>query len=183
MDTNIVDSVYNALDSSTDELQESIQAMNTLEEKIKSGRYTDKVLKEEIYPKRDALRAKIRDDSARAISNARGLIEQYRADAEKLNNLNPAELTDDIKLLQDGIELRQSDIEGMLERNKENRTMTQIILRYAERHKIETGVVYTGGQKEKETARNLESILYYYKKWIAEPNAKDMLRQFFQREE
>lgn len=62
-------------------------------------------MKDDIYPKRDALRRKIETASEGAIQEARNLVAQYRADAAELNNLDPAELTDDVKLLQSGITL------------------------------------------------------------------------------
>lgn len=35
-------------------------------------------------------------------------------------------------------------------------------------------------QQEEETARGLDTILFYYKKWIDKPQAKEMLTKFFQ---
>lgn len=181
MDNNIVQTVYSTLETRTDEISKDIAERDKLEEKIKSGRYSPQALKDDIYPKRDALRRKIQDASAGAIQEAKNLVEQYRQDAAKLNNLNPAELTDDVKLLQSGITLLPRDIQGILERNKGNRTMTQIVLRYAKEHDIDTGgTFYIGGQQEEQTARGLDTILLYYKNWIDKPNAKEMLTKFFQ---
>jgi len=70
----------------------------------------------------------------------------------------------------------------MLKRNATNRTMVQIIMRYANEHNIDTGsVYYIAGQEERQTAQNLETILFYYKNWIDKPEAKKMLDKFFQR--
>lgn len=181
MDNNIVQTVYNTLESHTEEIGRAVSECETLEEKIKSGRYTPQVLRDEIYPKRDEIRRKITSMCESAIAEAENHISQYRADAAELNNLDPAELTDDVKLLQSGITLLSRDIQGMLKRNSGNRTMTQIILRYAKEHNIETnGTFYIGGQKEEETAKSLDTILFYYKGWIDKPNAKEMLNKFFQ---
>lgn len=179
MDNNIVQTVFDTLETRTAEISKDIVERDALEEKIKSGRYSPQALKDDIYPKRDALRRKIESASEGAIQEARNLVAQYREDAAKLNNLDPAELTDDVKLLQSGITLLPRDIQGILERNKGNRTMTQIVLRYAKEHGIETGTYYIGGQAEEENARNLDGILSYYKKWIDKPQAKDMLYRFF----
>ena len=180
MDNNIVQTVYDALEVSSEEIGKTVSECDKLEEKIKSGRYSPQALKDDIYPKRDALRRKVQDDSAAALDAAKKLIAQYRADAAELNNLDPAELTDDIKLLQSGITLLPRDIQGILKRNSGNRTMTQIVLRYAKEHNIDMGATYyIGGQQEEETAQNLETILLYYKKWIDKPNSKEMLRKFF----
>lgn len=178
MDIN--ETVYNTLDTFTDEIQESTKELSSLEEKIKSNRYTQQTLKEDIYPQRDAIRKRIDDTAEKAFNAANALIKQYRDDAAEANYLDPSKLTDDVKLLQPGITLTAGDIQGMLKRNEGNRTMLQVILRYAEEHKIDTGnVVYCGGEAEEKTAQELETILYYYKKWIREKNAKAMLNEFF----
>lgn len=179
MDNNIVQTVYDTLGAHTDEISAVIAERDALDEKIKSGRYSAQALKE-MNPMRDSLKRQVRDMCDAALQDASKHIDQYKADAAALNNLDPAELTDDVKLLQSGITLLPRDIQGMLKRNEKNRTMTQIILRYAKEHDIDTGGnYYIGGQQEAETARNLETIVFYYKNWIDKPNAKEMLDKFF----
>ena len=180
MDNNIVQTVFDTLEARTDEISKDIAERDRLEEKIKSGRYSPQALKDNFYPKRDALRRKIETASEEAIQEARNLVAQYRADVAEANRLDPSQLTDDVKLLQSGIVLKPADIQGMLKRNEGNRTMLQVILRFAEANGIDTGkTYYIGGQAEENNARNLETILFYYKKWIDKPNAKDMLYKFF----
>ena len=83
-------------------------------------------------------------------------------------------------MLQSGISLRPNDIQAILKRNRGNRTMLQLTLRYAEEHKIDThGTFYVGGQQEKETADNLDEMLYYVAKYIDKPEAKEMIDKFF----
>lgn len=181
MDNNIVQTVYSTLESHTDEISKVIAERDALEEKAKSGRYTPQALKDDIYPKRDELRRKVQSMCDSALQEAKGHVEQYRRDAAAMNNLDPAELTDDVKLLQSGITLLPRDIQGILKRCEGNRTMTQIVLRYAKEHDIDTGgTFYIGGQQEEQTARGLDTILTYYKNWIDKPNAKEMLTKFFQ---
>ena len=180
MDNNISETVYTTLEARTDEISKTIAERDKLDTKIKSGNYTPQALKE-MYPKRDELSRKIVSMCDNAIQEAQNHINQYKADAEELNTLNPAELTDDIKLLQPGIKLTPRDIQGMLKRNASNRTMCQVLLRYAKENDLDTGgLMYTGGTQEQETAKALEGILFYYKKWIDKPNAKEMLTKFFQ---
>lgn len=125
----------------------------------------------------------IKAQSEKAIQAAKALVAKYRADAEKRNNLDPAELTDDVKLFQTGIPLLPRDIQAILERNSGNRTMTQLALRYAKEHGIETGGTnYTGGEAERQTANALDEIIRYYSRWIDKRNAKDVLRRFFNME-
>lgn len=180
MDNNIVQTVYDALEASTDEISKTIAERDRLEEEIRQNRYSSQALKTEIYPKRDELRRNVRNACESAIQEARNLVANYRKDAADLENLDPAQLTDDIKLLSPGIVLLPRDIQGMIERNRDNKTMLQIILRYCKENDIDTGgTYYIGGQQEEETARGLDTIISYYAKWIDKPNARDMLNKFF----
>lgn len=179
MDNNIFQTVFDSLEADTTELDKLRTEYAALEAKIKEGRYSDQTLAKEIYPKRDALRRQISDSSARAIEKAKGIVNQYRQEAERLDDLDPAAITDDIKLLQAGIPLLPRDINAILERNKGNRTMTQLALRYAEEHGVEVNVHYVGGQAEKENADSLDGIISYYARWIDKDNAHNMLRKFF----
>lgn len=180
MDNNIINSVYESLKESTPGVVEAAAEYNAIEDKIKSNRYSRDTLNNEIYPKRDMLRESLETKTSDALKKARGLVEQYRQDAADRETLNPAELTDDIKLLQSGISLNTKDIKGMLKRNTNNRTMSQIILRYAADHNIDTGgVIYVGGEAEAETAKHLDEIISIYGKWINQPNAQETLDEIF----
>ena len=180
MDNNITQTVYETLDAKTDDIIGMGVACKQIEEKINSGRYSQKTIDNELKPKLQAMQNNQREACKNALDEARSLISQFREDNAKANQLNPAELTDDVKLLQSGIILKPRDIEGMLERNASNRTMTQIILRYAEENKIGIDrTYYIGGQEEEETAKALDNVIYYYKNWIDKPNAKAMLNRFF----
>lgn len=180
MDNNIVQTVYDSLEAATTEIDKTRSEYAAIEKKIKEGRYSNQTLQKEIYPRRDALRGKIRTDSERAIKAAHDTIATYRADAEALSDLDPSAITDDVKILQAGVTLTARDIQAIINRNPDNRTMIQIALRYAKEHNIDMkGTYYIGGQQEKETANNLDGIVNYYAKWIDKENAHDMLRRFF----
>ena len=180
MDTNIFKTVYQSLEKSTNTISRSIAERERLENRIKSGRYSQQAIQHELVPQLDALKKQIAADSEKAIQSAKDLVAQYRADVEKLNCLNPAELNDDIKLLQAGIPLLPRDINAILDRNSGNRTMTQLALRYAQEHGIPVdGQHIIGGDEERQTANALDQILQYYRKWIDHPNAPAVLRRFF----
>lgn len=180
MDNNIVQTIFDTLEADTTELDKVKAEHAALEAKIKEGRYSDQALQKEIYPKRDALKRQISDGSTRAIEKAKGLVNQYRQDAERLNDLDPSAITDDIKLLTAGVPLLERDVRAILDRNKGNRTMTQLALRYAKEHGIDMkGTLYVGGDAERTTANNLDGIIGYYARWIDKDNAHDMLRRFF----
>lgn len=180
MDNNIVQTVFDSLEADTHEINKTRTEYAALDAKIKEGRYSNQTLQKEIYPKRDELKRQIESGCASAIEKAKWLVAQYREDAERLNDLDPSAITDDIKLLTAGVPLLPRDINAILTRNKDNRTMTQLALRYAKEHNIDMkGTYYIGGEAEKETARNLDGIVDYYARWIDKENAHEMLRKFF----
>jgi len=180
MDKNIVQTVYSTLEEATKDLTPTRDELEALEGEIRSGRYSSHVMQHEIYPKRDALKSTLQGKRDAAISKAHALVAQYRQDAAELDNLDPADLTDDIKLFQSGIVLLSRDIEAVLKRNAGNRTMTQIALRYAKEHDIDMkGTFYIGGEAERQNADNLDTLIRYYERWIDKENALQMLDAFF----
>lgn len=180
MDISIFQTVYQSLEKSTNTISRSVAERERLETRIKSGRYTQQVIQQELTPQLEALKKQIAADSTKAMQAAKDLVVQYRADVEKLNCLNPAELNDDIKLLQAGIPLLPRDINAILERNVGNRTMQQLALRYAQDHGITVDSKFTiAGDEAQQTANALDQILQYYSRWIDKRNAKDVLRRFF----
>lgn len=172
--------IFEILDARADEIAADVSERDALDVLIRSGRYKQEYIQNDLFPKRSALQQKIRNASDAAINEAKALVNQYRQDTLNRNRLDPAEMTDDVKLLAPGIVLEQRDIIGMLERNAGNRTMTQIILRYAKEHDFETGLHFDDGHAEAEHAKDLEGVISLYAKWIDKPKAKQMLRTFFQ---
>lgn len=182
MDDNISQSVYDALSSATDKIAVTAGEVNALQDKIKSGRYSAQTVKGEFAPRLETLRRQVADDSDNAIKEAQAMVARYREDAEALNDLDPAALTDDVKLFQSGIDLTERDIAAILRRNSDNRTMTQLALRYAQAHDVPVnGAEYVGGQAERQTADSLDYIVAKYAGWIAKPNARAVLDRFFQK--
>ena len=180
MDNNIVQTVFDNLEAATTEINKTRTEYAKLEAKIKEGRYSNQTLTKEIYPKRDELKRKIEGECTRAIKAAHDSIATYRADAEALSDLDPSAITDDVKILQAGVTLTARDIQAIINRNPDNRTMIQIALRYAKEHNIDMkGTYYIGGQQEKETANTLDGIVDYYARWIDKENNLDMLNRFF----
>ena len=132
-----------------------------------------------VVPKRVQLQNSIQRKADEGIKNAKELVEKYRQSIETLDALDPAQLTDDVKLLQPGLSLEKRDYQAMINRNSDNPTMLQLILRHAKDHGVDVGVSYTEREKEKDTAANLDSIIDIYRRWIATPSGGLMLDQFF----
>lgn len=181
--SEFVQEVYEYLSKKTDEINKLLRTSEAIEEKIRSGRYSDAVVRQELKPQRDDLKAEIRQKSEKAIRDAREKVNEYRQKIQAENTLNPKDLTDDIKLLRAGITLNADDLRAMLDRNSENKTMVQVVLRYAKEHNIDLGLTYTGGDEERKTADQLESVLDYYAGWIGTPQASKTLDRFFGAEE
>lgn len=103
----------------------------------------------------------------------------------KLDTLKPEDITEDIKLLNCGIPLTFRDIEDMANRNKDNRTMLQLITRYSKEHGIKdslgkdlTYISDTGTLK-----KQVESVQYASEtvlKWLGTPNIHTMYTKIFE---
>lgn len=180
MERNITQAVYDSLTEATKTIAPLTEELESVNSEIRSNRYTSEALQNELYPKRDELKRKVNGKANAAIDAAKALVAQYRKEVEKMNDLDPHELTEDIKLLQAGISLKDRDIRAIIERNSGNRTMTQLALRYAADHGIDMGgTYYIGGQEERETANILDNTIEYYRKWITQGNALTVLDKFF----
>lgn len=176
---NITQNVYDHLKDSAEKIGKTVEERDTMNDLIKSGRFTQQALRDELYPKRDSLNREIDGAKREAIDAARKMIAEYREENQRAQRLDPAELTDDVKLMQPGIKLLRRDIEAILERNANNRTMTQLALRYAKDNGIDMGgTMYTGGSVEEATAQKLENVLFYFEKYLGRKDAIQMLDRF-----
>ena len=100
---------------------------------------------------------------------------------QRLDALNPAELTDDFKLLNGGVTLNAQDVRFMLERNTKNCTMSQAILRYAKEHDIDVqGVSYIDHAEEINNAKSIPgTVALYVDRWMHTADAMNILKQMF----
>lgn len=177
---NIMSSIVSDLEARTNELAPAIEKAAKLEADIKSGRYTQKAIKDELLPARDAARAQIEAAQEAARNAVVEKINAHITDLERMDALNPAELTDDCKLLSSGIALTESDIRFMLERNAKNRSMAQIILRYAKEHGIKTDVAYVDHSEAINNARAFPALANrWIKDYMTTPQALEVLHQMF----
>ena len=177
---NIVQSVYDSLKTSTKEIGKAVAERDALEGRVKANRYSRDALQNEIFPELDRLKARVRDGVSDALAAARGLVREYEGGIESRYSLDPAEITPDLQLLQSGIPMTEKDIKSMLSRNAKNKTMVQLILRFAEAHNISTGgTFFVAADNERETAKNLYSMIDLYSKYLDRPDGLTMLDQFF----
>lgn len=181
MDSNeIVRNVYDGLKGGVDCVAGMKSQISILDGKIDSGVYSPELVKG-FREKKAELSKNIRMELDSAIKRANEAVEQYSLDVEKrYNTMDPKELTDDIRLLQTGVPLKQSDLHDILDRSEGNVTMRNLVLRYAKQNGIEVSGKYKqDGQAEKNRAKTLFGLISYYSRWIGEPQARKMLDVFF----
>lgn len=111
------------------------------------SKYTPKYIHDELMPKIGKIKREMADRKAMAHDRIQSMCDGYITELMDEDELDPSKLTDDVRLLNSGVKLNQRDIKAMLKRNSENRTMTQLILRFADEHGIETdGTYYVGNR-------------------------------------
>lgn len=175
----IENDVYSLLKERTEQAAAVSTNLSAVNAEIKSGRYTSEALKE-YYDKQSDLRGKLNSIVEGADRDARQLVAAYQDKLRDEDCLDPKELTDDVKLLSSGLPLLPRDLKMILERNKGNRTMLQLTLRYAKQHDIDLGTYYTGNEQKIKDANNLlTTIGLYTSHWMKENNAATMLDRFF----
>lgn len=127
------------------------------EQAISSGVYSAEYVTDTLRPQVAELRKRIEKTVIDTEKKAGAVIKEHAGEVRAGDMLNPAALTDDVKLLAPGIILKERDLVGMLERNEGNATMTQIILRYAEQNGFEDlGVRYSGNRSLADQIESME---------------------------
>lgn len=151
---------YNEINEITKEgiktLQELTSQMKDIDADIKSGKYSYDHVEKKLRPKMKELSKQIDDTRYEANRRAQRLCDEYQDELRAQDDLDPSLLTDDVRLLQAGVKLTQRDIKAMLNRNADNHTMTQVILRYCKENDIDTGGVHYMGNKY--TIRNVDAM-------------------------
>ena len=177
---NIAGMVYNNLMGKTDMVEMLVKEHEKIAEKIKSGKYSADYVAKQLSPADVEIRAKITEAKRSAISGAMEIVEAYEDTLRTADDLNPADITDDAKLFHVGVKLTVRDVEAILSRNKDNATMTQLALRYAEEHGIKVGKVFTSSyEKKKNEIEGLKYAIESYGKWIDTKDAKVVLNKYF----
>lgn len=136
---NIMQSVVDLLNERADAVGKLVVKRDELERDIKSGRFSAAAVAE-MQNKLMDVRVGIsqaKDETRRAVAQ---LVNQHVAELVKADALNPDELNEaDMKLLNSGLPLTKRDLSVMLERNQDNATMTQTVLRWARAHDVDMG--------------------------------------------
>lgn len=178
---NIMENIVSDLAHRTDSMMPLVTKAERIQADIDSRRFSAQTTNNELIPQLNETKARIEAAKDEARQATEKIVSAYIADLERQDALNPAELTDDCKLLTAGVPLTVSDLKTMLDRNTANRTMTQIILRYAREHHIDLGIYYIGNEEAIQQARGVPAAvkLYIYH-WMDKPNAGEMLKKLFE---
>ncbi len=80
----------------------------------------------------DRIESELKQERAKTIDIIRRASEQGKAEIKKRYELNPADITDDAKLLQSGFPMNQADFDSMCRKYESNGTMCRILAEYAE---------------------------------------------------
>jgi len=165
---------YNKLKETVDngftEYQIKLKEYNKLKTERIEGHYSLDYLSREIIPRMNSLRAELTGIQNKVKAEARRLTDIKKADFENAERLNPADLTDDVKLLQGGLILTQRDIEGILERNSSNRTMIQLAVRYAKEHGLKLSHSYNDTKEDQKQLDDICGAIGTVVKWYDTDN-------------
>ncbi len=125
-------------------LQDLSAQIKNIDKEISSGKYVQTYINENFLPKKRELTRQIDNIRFNANKDIKTMCDDYIEELRAEDDLDPSLITDDVKLLNSGVRLTNRDIKAMLNRNSDNHTMTQVILRYCKDNDIETGVHYVG---------------------------------------
>ena len=146
-----------------------------LEEMKKSGKYAAEYILKSIDPKIMTLKQKIEKLKISSENSINEMCEQYRRELLDEDSLKGSELTEDAKLLNSGMKLSKKDLDAMLRRNDGNKTMEQLICRYADENNIDLGIVYTGNNPTLAKLKAIPYVTGVALKWYDQP---DLVEKF-----
>lgn len=140
---------------------------------ISSGTFSEDHVRVVLRPKNAEIRKQIERAQEDARKTAQVTIDKFAKELRDADALNPAELTDDVRILELGTTLRKKDILAILERNADNRTMTQLALRAAEDRGIALGGLrYTTNESRARHAEALRYVVDVALRWSTEPEKR-----------
>ncbi|MBQ9851747.1 MAG: hypothetical protein IJO37_02380 [Ruminiclostridium sp.] len=145
---------------------------------ISSGTFSEDHVRAVLRPKSAEIKKEIERAQEDARKAAQATINKFAKELRDADALNPAELTDDVRLLELGT-LRKQDILAIIERNADNRTMVQLALRAAEDRGIDLdGLRYTTNESRARHAEALRYVVDVALRWSTQPE-KQMFGKLF----
>lgn len=163
------------------ELRKYQKQIDLFEERGRTNYYGHEIWQREIAPELRELKLKAQACKQNAIASAKAHLDAYRKQERDRDALNPGKITDDIKLLQSGITLTERDLDDMLNRNADNRTMQQLICRYADEHKIQVNPMIAYHSCEQDANKLCDSYSFAidtFEKYMQNENYLKTLNDF-----
>lgn len=177
--TEFYNGILNALREGIKEVEKEqdkiAYTISRRKKQINSKMFSAEYVESELRPEIKRLRKESAELETKLVDKICTMCNSYITELNADDDLKPNSLTDDIKLLQTGITLTERDMKAMLKRNADNRTMSQILLRYAEEHNIETGMAYEGNKPLIESVEALAGTIPTVVKWHNRPDVFDNL--------
>lgn len=147
--------------------------LKKVDDDISSGTFSEDHVRAVLRPKSAEIRKQIERAQEDARKSAQAIVNKFAKELRDADCLDPKELTDDVRLLELGATLRKQDILAILERNADNRTMTQLALRAAEDRGIDLdGLRYTTNESRARHAEALRYVVDVALRWSTEPQKK-----------
>lgn len=180
-DSTLVQSVRASLEESRSAIAELVVKRDGLKDDVREGKYSQAYVNEQVQPQISELNKGIERATAEAEQKANAICDAYTAQLEAEDVLDGSQLTDDVRLLSCGITLTEKDISALLEKNKGNATMVQVLARYANEHGLGTSYLYTGNARSIQYAKNVRSLAaQYVKNWITDvKQGERLLERYF----
>ena len=126
---------------------ETINALNkkkeAVDQEIRSGNYAGERL-HELTVASSKYKRNLQEERKSQLDKIHTLCTQYAEALRQEDDYDPAAITDDLKLLTSGITLNKRDLQAILDRNSQNRTMTRLTLQYCQDQDIDIGLTYNG---------------------------------------
>ncbi len=142
------------------------QELRVLEEKKRSGDYSDKHIWEVTDPAIAKAKKEIDDHKASAKDLVRSMAEKVKRSNHERDLLRGEDLTDDARLLQGDLPLTADDVQGIIDRNAGNRTMLLLAHRYAEQKGLQVHSTYLRATAENQAidtvCADIDRVISYF---------------------
>lgn len=170
-----------------DSLYQSTGEIATLRAKIaeiedRREMYSQGYFEKNLQPQLAALHLQLEKAKSGAIEKAVALVDAEIAECERADELDGSQLTDDARLLGVGVKLAEKDLHAILDRNRDNATMTRLVQMYAEQHDLDLGAdrIFVGHAQQIQNLRGLRgTIETYVPGWLDQPEAASMIAAAF----
>lgn len=180
----LMQSNYDTLRRARVDMGFDLDQLNGHEQDIKTGHYSAEGIAT-IQSEIDGLKKKISNQKMNLEASLTAKLDSFVS--EHTPRLDPEEVTDDIKLLNCGVKLREAEIEQLLNKCMGNYTMTILLLRYAEERELKLGndimgraMLNTGSDALRTFAREERERIQYALKWLDNfEKGKEMLNRFY----